>query len=163
MPDFVDPADQKVLDDVEKHGWHVVKVLPEGDFPGFAYTVGLFKTFTHPEVLIYGISGDRAHRILNDLGDAIRAGHRFNAGQTDDTLLEGYSCTFRTIPPAQFREHLGFASWFYEGNEFPALQLVYPDRQGRWPWQAGVNEGFRLNQPVLADSAIPSSDAGGAA
>src|SRR5512144_553940 len=105
MPDFVDPADQKVLDDVEKHGWHVVKVLPEAEFPGFAYTVGLFKTFTHPEVLIYGIPGDRAHQILNDLGNEVRAGHRFNVGQTYDTLLEGYSCTFRTIPQAQYGEH----------------------------------------------------------
>ena len=42
------------------------------------------------------------------------------------------------------------ACWAYEGEEFPVVQLVWPDKQGRWPWEDGVRAGFRDAQPVLA-------------
>jgi hypothetical protein len=158
MPQPLDPSEQKVLDDVEQYGLHVVNVLAEGDLPEFSYTIGLYKNFNHPEVLVYGLARERAHRLLNDLGDDLRAGEKYLVGQTYDSLLEGYLCTFRTIPTAQYREHLGWASWFYDHGDFPSLQLVYPDREGRWPWQDGVSEGFRRNQLILADAPAPRSD-----
>ncbi|MFL5577733.1 MAG: DUF4262 domain-containing protein [Gemmatimonadaceae bacterium] len=49
------------------------------------------------------------------------------------------------------RSFVGFARWFYGGDDFPVLQVVYPDRTGRYPWEDGVAEGFRAVQPVLAD------------
>lgn len=40
---------QKVFDDVAKHGWHVVKVLEQAKVPGWAFSIGLYKNFKHPE------------------------------------------------------------------------------------------------------------------
>ena len=161
MPQPLNPAEQKVLDDVEQYGLHVVNVLAEGDLPEFSYTIGLYKNFNHPEVLVYGLPRNRAHPLLNDVGDEVRAGKKYLAGQTYDDFLEGYRCTFRTIPVTQYPEYLGWASWFYDHGPFPSLQLVYPDREGRWPWQEGVSEGFRSCQLILAD--VPASDSDGAA
>jgi len=152
MPEPKDEHEQKALDDVQRYGLHIVNVLEEGTLPSFAYTVGLFHTFQHPEVLVYGLPQDRAHRILNDLADNLRAGRRYVAGGVYEDLLERYSCTFRLIPPSHYREHLGWASWFNETPDFPALQLIYPDKEGRWPWQDGASDGFRHHQLVLADS-----------
>ena len=159
----MNPAEEKVLSDVQDYGWHVVKVLEEGDSPEFAYSIGLFRSFQHPEIFIYGLPSERAHLIINEAGEHIRSGRRFFAGQTSDELLEGYSVMFRAIPPSQYREHLGWASWFYDYADFPALQLVYPDRDGRWPWQSGTSEGFRRVQLVLADVPSDPLEGGGAA
>ena len=152
MPRARDKHEQKAVDDVQRYGLHIVNVLEEGDFPGFAYTVGVYRTFEHAEILIYGLRKDRAHQILNDLADNLRAGKRYVAGETYDDLLEGLSCTFRIIPQTHYGEHLGWATWFNETIDYPAVQLIYPDREGRWPWQDGVSEGFRRHQLVLADA-----------
>jgi len=152
VPEPRDKHEQNALDDVQRYGLHIVNVLEEGKLPGFAYTVGLYRTFQHPEVLVYGLSQDRAHQILNDLADNLRAGKRYVAGGTFDDLLEGYSCTFRVVPRPHYREHLGWASWFNETIDFPALQLIYPDNEGRWPWQDEASDGFRRHQLVLADA-----------
>jgi hypothetical protein len=29
------------------------------------------------------------------------------------------------------------------------VQLVWPDKQGRWPWQDDVRRGFAALQPLL--------------
>ena len=153
MREARDKHEQKAIDDVRQHGLHIVHVLAEGELPEFSYTVGLYHTFEHPEVLLYGLPREGAHRILNDLADNLRTGQRYIAGETYSDLLKGYRCTFRTIPVGQYL-HLGWAVWFNEGPEFPAVQLVYPDRDGRWPWQDGVTDDFRRHQVVLADAPI---------
>ena len=40
----------------------------------------------------------------------------------------------------------------YDGEDFACVQLVWPDKQGRWPWDAAVREGFVAMQPVLGPS-----------
>jgi len=50
--------DQKLLDDVAEYGWHVIKVLDQPDAPGWAYSVGLFQNFGHPEIMVFGLDLD---------------------------------------------------------------------------------------------------------
>jgi hypothetical protein len=63
----------------------------------------------------------------------------------------GYSCTFRTVPRRHYEAYLGSASWYYEGDDFPVLQLIRPDREHRYPWAAPDDAGIRKAQPILAD------------
>ena len=147
-----DKHEQKALDDVGRYGLHIVHVLEEGDLPPFAYTVGLCHTFAHPEVLVYGLPKTTAHNLLNHLADQLRKGRKYAAGEICDDLVEGYRVTFRIVPHAKYREHLGWAAGFNERPDFPALQLIYPDRQGQWPWDEGASAAFRHQQLVLADA-----------
>lgn len=142
-------ADAALRDLVERHGWAVVKV-PEGDRgPGFAYTVGLARSFDHPEVLISGLELDMLHGILNDISAQIRDGARFAAGEQSDEVLEGYPVMFRDISPAAFDTYLGAGVRFYKDVPFSALHCIWPDNTGRFPWDAGVHEWARWAQPVL--------------
>ena len=94
--------------------------------------------------------------LLNDLADAVREGHAFASGDVSDRFLDAYDVTFRTVPERQYDAYLGWANWFNDGHGFPALQMIYPDRERHWPWDDGVAEGFRRNQPVLESEPIPA-------
>jgi hypothetical protein len=39
--------------------------------------------------------------------------------------------------------------WFYRGWEFPLLQLMWPDRDGRFPGERGAATGLARQQPLL--------------
>jgi hypothetical protein len=39
--------------------------------------------------------------------------------------------------------------WFYEGVDFPALQMFWPDREGRFPWDKGF--------PSRRESQLPAA------
>ena len=142
--------------DIAAHGWIVMKIEEDASGPGFAYSIGLYGAFGHPEVIIVGLPTDVAHQLINDLGRAVRdEGRRFAAGAVSDEFLEGYAVTFRAVPEYQYAAYLGHGCRVYEQQPFPVLQMIYPDRDGRWPWQDGVTESFRANQPVLADEPLP--------
>ena len=147
--DDMSPAEQKILDDVENVGLHVITV-PEDDVgPGFAFSIGLWENYEQPEVVVFGLPPEVAIELINGVADDVDDGKRFAHGQQAEGLLQHYPVRFLAVPRERYAEFLGTASWAYEGDDFPAVQLVWPDKQGRWPWDPGVRDGFREMQPVL--------------
>jgi hypothetical protein len=152
--DDLAPADRKLFDDVEEYGVHIVHV-PEDDEgePGFSFTVGLWHSFQQPEVVVFGLAEDIAHELLNALADEAADAKKFLPDTRHEGLLIDYPVRFVGVPKPQYERYLGSAMWAYESDEFPCVQLVWPDKQGRWPWEPGVREGFAAAQPVLGRAA----------
>jgi len=117
--------------------------------PGFAVTIGLYHTFQHPEVLMIGLDIDFMSGILNNIGDDIKSGILYEAGKEYPEIVENYKCSFQKISHKFYVDYLGTAMWFYKGKSFPALQCVYPDMSGRYPWDEHVNPSLIEMEPVL--------------
>jgi hypothetical protein len=147
----MNPGDAQVHADIATYGWHVVEVVEDDEGPGFAFTIGLHERFAHPELMVFGLPLDTMHLMLNGAGESVRAGRTYTAGQSYDDVLEGYSCTFRPVPRRHYEAYLGYARWYYDGDDFPTLQLIWPDREHRYPWVAPAEGWIRKAQPVLAD------------
>ncbi|MBV8896751.1 MAG: DUF4262 domain-containing protein, partial [Acidobacteriaceae bacterium] len=49
--DFPSPVHARLAADVRAYGWHVMKVLPEDNNPGWAYSIGLYHTFHQPDII----------------------------------------------------------------------------------------------------------------
>lgn len=156
LPDPEDDRDRKLLADVARVGWAVVGI-PEDDIrPGFTFSVGLYRTFGHPEVILIGLPLRVAYQLVNAVGAAVKAGVRYEGGQFSDDLVEGYPAAFVAVERAHYREYLGTAGWFYRGWDFPAVQLVWCDRDRAWPWDAGKPPEYWRRQPVLGKHPEPN-------
>jgi hypothetical protein len=152
-PEPDDEYDVKLLSDIAKYGWHVVAILAEGDFPEFCFSVGLYSGFGHPEILVMGLAPAVGGRLINNIGNQIRAGANFQPGEVYTELLSNFSATFTPIASEHYRDHLGYALWYYRSllpKSFPALQLIWPDRSGQFPWEAGYDRRFFSLQRVLS-------------
>ncbi len=145
----MDKADRKTLQDIEQYGWHVLKVTEDNEVPPFAFTIGLYHSFKHPEVLMIGLDLDFMHHILNNVGDEIKKGMRYEAGKEYSEIVEDYNCSFQKIEQRFYKDYLGMAMSFYNTESFPALQCVYPDKSGRYPWTTGCSKAFREQERVL--------------
>ena len=121
----------------------------EGE-PAFAYSLGLYESFGHPEIIIFGLDLDTMHQLINDAGERIRKGESFEDGQEDDQLLDNYRCAFQTVNVKHYERLFGFTGWYYKGWNFPAVQLVWPDMHNRFPWDVSFDESYRADQPLLA-------------
>jgi hypothetical protein len=143
-------GDKSVLQRREEHGWFVNMIMGDSDRPGFAYSFGLYQEFQHPEIIVFGLDSEIMHDIINNAGDEIRKGARYCAGDVTGELLEGYNCAFRGVNALQYRETCSWAFWFYGNLDFPVLQLFWPDKRGRFPWDEGFTESMRELQPDLS-------------
>lgn len=156
-----DDFDRKLLADVAQHGWHLVGIEDSDEGPGYVFSVGMFHTLGHPEICMFGLSSWQVMgQIINAIGDLVRGGQSFSDWIESNDVVDGYSSMFRTVSPELYREYFGYARWFYEGDDFPMLQCVWPDKAHRYPWDPEYDSQLVLSQPVLAErSAWPFREA----
>ena len=83
--------------------------------------------------------------------DCAAEGQKFVAGDVCDDILADYKVCFVEVPLEAYRSYLGTAIWFYlkSPRPFPCLQIVWPDREGRFPWQTGYDADLKDLQPLL--------------
>lgn len=148
-------ADRAIAETIQKYGWAVVRVEESQDEPGFAYSVGLYANWEHPEIIVFGLPLDIIQEIVNTIGDQVRHGARFLADSTSAAVLEGYECAFRKVSPAAYDRYMGTAVRFYNGREFPALHCIWPDSSGRFPWDPETTTAYRRLQPMLSEGPEP--------
>lgn len=156
LPDFQmrvaeDDSERKVLSDVEKYGWHILHILEDESGPSFSFSVGFYLKFGHPEVLVMGLAQPVAHELINLIGKNLTTGRIYRPRERIGDLADGFDCSFVPIAVEHYREYLGYAIWFYRSlkQPFPALQLVWPDKEGRFPWERGYDERFFKLQKLL--------------
>jgi hypothetical protein len=155
----MDGRESKTHADVREYGWHVILVPQDEQGPSFAYSIGLKKSFNHPEILILGLDLKVMHQMINGIGNRIKAGARFLAGQRYQEILEGYDCLFADVEKKYYRDYFGQAIDFYKGREFQVLQCLWPDKKGLFPGEANFPESLLPKQALTVSPNPPGSKA----
>lgn len=147
-----DEYDRKLLADIESHGWHLVGICDEsGEEVAYVFSVGLQHTFGQPEICLFGLSDFSVMgRIINHIGELMREGQPFEDWLASEDVLEGAVCVFRQVPKEHYQEYFGYCRWYYEGDEFRMLQCVWPDRNGKFPWDTDCDADLIASQCLLA-------------
>ena len=123
------------------HGWAVQGV--EDDRLPYAYTIGLHDRGL-PELLVTGLSPEGAAGLLNDVAGAAMAGRDLAPGVH---IAVGAGPLLEIVEVDHPDAHMNFAVAL-GGPDIRALQLVWADERGRWPWAAGWGQA-RRRLPVL--------------
>ena len=143
--------EKKLVSDIELVGWAIMNIKDEPGKTGWAFTVGLYETYKHPEVLLFGLKPESRMGILNWIGQNVRDGKPFTVNQEHDWVLDNYKCWSRPVRKKWYRDMLGYAIWFYRTpdkvNNFPCVQCLWPARDGSYPWQE--KRGYACPQPLL--------------
>lgn len=138
-----------MIREVNTVGWHIARVPPAGDHHGWAFSVGFAQTFDHPEVAVFGLPDDVTRALLDTIAQQLRAGAAFHDGYQDASLAPPFRFVFRSIDVTWQAAVLPVASWFYGGRSFAALQLFWPDRAHKLPWEPGFDQDLVSFQPLL--------------
>lgn len=133
---------ERVADAIMRVGWFAVGVHPGPDddpTPQFTYSIGLWE-YGHPEVIIVGLHPIVAHSVIGTMHERIEADETFRAGERVGGIIDDYDVEFRAVPPDG--RPLNLARRYYDVDELPALQIVWPDRDGLFPGEEGFDEEF---------------------
>jgi len=148
-PVLLDEGEQNFVEQIRRHGWFGTHVFADDEGPGFSYTTGFWLRFQFPELIVFSMSRQTAHDTFWHMYRELEAGRRFPIGEPTDAVFENLAAVLLPVSERQYRPHLGWSRWFYAGDDFQCLQLVWPDRGGRFPWSPGFSEGLRAAQPDL--------------
>lgn len=151
MSERLTEGDKKLLSDIEEYGWHVLKILAEGEEPGFCYSVGLYNSFKHPEIVIIGLRPELAHVLVNNIGEDIKNGLKLESGKFYSNILDNFDCLMINVDKDKYEEYFGYGLWYYRDTHFPVLQCIYPTIKGIYPWEDNWPKDIKSLQPLLGN------------
>lgn len=70
----------------------------------------------------------------------------FSDGDVSDEVLEAFAVRFKELPVNSLSESLVQAVEFYGGQNFEALQLCWPDKDGNFPGDKDAPEWLNERQ-----------------
>lgn len=145
---------RSVRQNVKRVGWHATGVFPDQStaVPVFwLYTTGLWQTYQHPELMIFGVNPNAAHGIVTGVVQThIAKGRVFADGERVAGLVIGpFDIFFRAAPAMDEEYPCSTSKFFYGHADFPVLQLVLPDTHNRFPWDDACEEKIALTQQLL--------------
>jgi hypothetical protein len=147
-----DATEAFILCCIDAPGWSVQCIEQSDEEPAFAYTVGLTKSFGHPELIVFGYPSRLSIAVLNIAAERIRDGARFVDGTSDADILVEYRVRFRAVRAREsFTHYVGYALWYYEAEQAPfgLLQLVWPDRDHNYPDSPDAPAWLKQSQPLI--------------
>jgi hypothetical protein len=142
-----DERDRGIAAKIRRFGWNVTGVWG-GSTPEWAYSIGIWHTLRAPEVCLFGLPAQTATGIVNVVGGLARDGEELREGRRDD-VLNGYDVELRIVHPLWYQRFFGAGLDFYVRPPLPMVQLLWPDRAGRFPWEPDADEWCRDSQPRL--------------
>lgn len=134
---------------IEKFGLEVILVTATNYSPSFAYSIGLTRSYNHPEVICFGLPQDLAHAIINDVAELIKNGKTIKVGEINHEVFEGSRATFLEVDQRNIGDYFAGALNYYGEEKFTALELIWTDQNDRFPWEEDFEEQFLHKQPLL--------------
>lgn len=139
---------------IETAGWALESIAANTEHdpptPAYAYSVGMPSAVGFPDVAIFGLTPVAANGLVTLVADACRGGTEIPLGVELVGLLDNeLRCMFAPIHLEVWGPYFATAASWYEGKSFEMVQLMYPDRNGFMPYEAGYEQRMRFAQPVI--------------
>lgn len=129
---------------IDRVGWHCRQVANRSG-PGWSCTVGLWHGLGAPEVVVFGFPAGLRRDCLEAVVEGLGHGRTVDANQFDTTIFE-FPVAFRSVDRTWTAALLGPLAPLAP-DPCPMLQLVWPDPDGRMPWDPGFDAAFVDQQP----------------
>ncbi|MEC7755367.1 MAG: DUF4262 domain-containing protein [Bacteroidota bacterium] len=150
MDDPYNHIKKQIISDIQEHGVHIAYVDTDGYTPRFGYSIGLYKEFNHPELIIIGLPPESIGVIINEVKSEIEKGTIYIEDVRYTGFLCGYPIQFVRVSPSYYQDYVGFAGWYNDSSfDFPLLQVVWPDKEHHFPWDDDFNPRLKFQQPLL--------------
>ena len=138
--------------DIELGGYSVAAILGDETGCDWAYSIGLTRSYDHPELVVVGLEAPFAGAVIEVLARRVAEGERLIPGSTVE-LEGGLELRLHLVDPLWCSR----GDWFVLGREvmatwgerWPAsIQLTWPDASGAFPEHPG-DPRWNFRQPML--------------
>jgi hypothetical protein len=154
LPDFRIPHAEKIEWMIETKGWAIEPVAADPEavppMPGYSYTIGLPERHEFPEIVVFGLKPVAISGMLDMIVEQLGSGVEIPL----DTELVGLfdndlRCFFLSVDVTSRASLFRTGVAWHAGENFPMVQLLWPDRNGWMPYESGFDTAVRTAQPVL--------------
>lgn len=144
-----DETRQIIERNIEEHGCFLALFEEDNYLPSFAYSIGLYEKFGHPEICCFGLQVNLMRDLINHAVAEIKQDKSFLPDNIYAGFINGYDVAFVKVEKEYYPSYFGYGTEYYGNSDFPMIQLVWPDKDANFPWGEGFNPDWKFRQPLL--------------
>jgi Domain of unknown function (DUF4262) len=136
---------QRTCELVDRLGMAIQGVSGSSDSASWAYTIGRVQRGL-PEIVVVGMAPEQCAHLINQVTDhwpEVLDGQCDSSVQLLPVASRVWTNTTYVAGAYRFARERGLA------DEFQVVQAVWPDREGRFPWDPDCSVAVRKAQPML--------------
>ena len=140
-----------------QYGWTFmfVDADPVSGQESFSYTIGFEKTYSHPEVIIFGLPAEASHRIVSVIAAAIKESEIMPLHVAVDNIIgNDLKVIFKPLDHLLYADYLSVAIEAYGTKNFRSQIMLWPDTKGNYPFDTN----YCIKAQLSATKAISASD-----
>jgi hypothetical protein len=141
-----DWALNRCRENIGKCGWNATGTVSASDRP-YVYTTGLTTHANHPELVVAGLDPQVGWSLLKAAVAKIEDGTPMEPGTPYEGIAEGFAVRFRNVSLPYCQLSFAVTQEFY-GTSVPFRQLIWPDKYGKFPDEAGCGEWIASAQDI---------------
>lgn len=149
--DALNPPEHAFAAKVREDGFFRAEVFGDAIGPGFSYSTGFWVSTGQPEIIMFSIKGETAHDVFWDMFRLAKGNTPLSLGKPTNQVFANRTAYVFPIAKRFYPDYLGWSRWFYGGDDFPSLQIVWPDREGMFPWEGRFDPAQPGDQPDLTE------------
>lgn len=139
----------KITKEINQYGLSVIALEATDYLPSYAHSVGLWQQYQHPEIIIFGLPPTMMQGILNEIATILKDGESIELNKIYDTFFENGHAIFVAIDERNKNDYFTYAIDFYKNANFKTIELIWTDRNYKFPWDEGFESEFKFKQPLL--------------
>jgi hypothetical protein len=139
--------DKRIQEDKDNIGWTVMGIGQAPDFPNFNYTVGMVD-HQLPEIICVGLPITVSHHIINDICNRMMDGLKIKTNKQYDQF-SNLPLQFIEVNEDHVIDKMCLSTRTAKRSDFKALQMVWCDTKGKFPWEDNFETKFISAQPLL--------------
>jgi Domain of unknown function (DUF4262) len=154
-----DPDDRlaaRIGASIERHGFAVRHVRGDAHRPSWSHSIGLGR-LSHPELVVVGVTADAGRALIHWIVDLLRGGERLAVGRDRPYEFRHVPIRLVPVPDRCWDDGNDLLRWCPRptaglggtGGGPGALQVVWADSAGRFPWEADFDADLVAVQPLL--------------
>jgi Domain of unknown function (DUF4262) len=140
--DKLDEHERNFVDRIREHGWFGTHVYGDSENPSFTYTTGFHLMLNQPELIMFSTKKEITHQVFWDVYNDLKGGATLTIGKPTKEIFANLHAVVFRMAVEHYREYLGWSRWFYAGQPFPCVQIVWPDKRDVFPWEDGFDQSF---------------------
>jgi hypothetical protein len=154
LPDFHIDHAEKIEWMIETSGW-ALEAVPadlgvDPPTPPYAYTIGFPAGFGFPDIIVFGLTPVAVRGLVDMIAGLLRDGTEIPIGVELVGLFDNdLRCVFAPVDLDVWGGLVEVATAWYRGAEQQLVQLLWPDRNGFLPTEAGFDRRRVHAQPVI--------------
>jgi len=148
-------------ENILEYGMSVMGIQQENDSEGkavtpcFSYSVGISKTLKAPEVIFFGIPFGYGKMFLDTIYAKIKKEGQFPLGKKI-TQIANMPVVFLPVSKDIASGFMYQAKSYYAevGGDWEAIQLVFPDKNGKFDWEEGSDPSHSEIVKIIGDTSV---------